>query len=176
MNKVYILIPVIGLAIFSVFYMNFTKAYQAKLEQAKVKIEADRKEKAKRDIAAREEAIKAAIQAQEKRKLEREEKERVEEAKKKARQDAEDKRQRAFDDRKRTREQVERLKKDVEGVKAELAKLDEQRKSNLEEQKFLKDYVKLAEANVKYYTDLIEKIAAAEAAKAAAEAAAKKSS
>jgi uncharacterized protein (DUF3084 family) len=176
MNKLYILIPVIGLAVFGVFYMNFTKSYEAKIAEAKVKADNERKEKAKRDVAAREEAIKAAIQAQEKRKLEREEKERAEEAKKKARQDAEDNRQRAFDDRKRTREQAERLKKDVEAVKADVAKLEEQRKSHLEEQKFLKDYVKQAEANVKYYYDLIDKLEAAEKAKAAAEAAAKKQS
>ena len=61
-------------------------------------------------------------------------------------------------------------------MKAEVAKLQDQRQSHLDEQKFLKEYVKQAEANVKYYYDLIDKLAAAEAAKAAAEAAAKKSS
>ncbi len=172
MNKLYILIPAIGMVIFAVFYSQFDKAHQAKLAAAKVAAEIERKEKAKRDIVNREVAIKAAIEAQEKRKLEREERERVEEGKKKARQDAEDKRQRAFDDRKRTRDQVERLKKEVADVKAEVAKLDAQKQSHLDEQKFLRDYVKQAEANVKYYYDLLDKLAAAEAARAAAEAAA----
>jgi hypothetical protein len=172
MTKLYILIPMIGMAIFAVFYSQFNKAHQEKLTAAKVAQENERKEKAKRDIANRELAIKAAIEAQEKRKVERDERDRLEEGKKKARQDAEDKRQRSFDDRKRTRDQVERLKKEVESVKAEVAKLTEQRQSQLDEQKFLKDYVRQAEANTRYYYDLLDKLAAAEAARAAAEAAA----
>jgi uncharacterized protein (DUF3084 family) len=172
MTKLYILIPVIGMAIFAVFYTQFNKEHKAKLVAAKVAQDNERKEKAKRDIANRELAIKSAVEAQEKRKQEREERDRVEEAKKKARQDAEDKRQRAFDDRKRTRDQVERLKKEVDAVKAEVAKLNEQKQAHVEEQKFLRDYVKQAEANVKYYYDLLDKLAAAEQARAAAEAAA----
>jgi hypothetical protein len=48
----------------------------------------------------------------------------------------------------------------------------------MDEQVFLRTYVKQAESNVKYYYDLLDKIAAAEkarAAEAAAAAAAKKS-
>lgn len=174
MNKIYILIPLLGVLAFGGVYYNFTKEYEQKQVAIKLKAEQDRKDKAKRDIVAREKAIKDAIEATEKRKKEREEKERMDEAKKKARQEAEDRRQRAFDDRKRTRDAMERLKKDVEAVKADIAKLEEEKKKHVDEQAFLKQYVKQAEANVKYYYDLLDKLKAAEEARAAAEAAAAK--
>ena len=72
------------------------------------------------------------------------------------------------------------LKKDLEDVKAATAKVTEDKKHFADEQAFLLTYVKQAEANTKYYYDLLEKIAAAEKAAAdaaaAAAAAAKKSS
>ncbi|MBI2517393.1 MAG: hypothetical protein HYV95_10830 [Opitutae bacterium] len=172
MNKIYILIPLVGVLVFGGFYLNFTKTYEARIAEAKAKVEEERKLKAKRDIAAREQAIKAAVEAQEKRKKEREEKELVEEGKKKARLEAEDRRQRTFDERKRFRDQVDRLKKDIDAVKAEIAKLTDEKTHHVDEQSFLRDYIKKAEANVKTYYDLIDKIAAADAAKAAADAAA----
>lgn len=176
MNKVYILLPVIGVIMFSVFYVNFNKGHEAKIAEAKAKIEEERRQKAIKEVAAREQAIKAAIEAAEKRKIEREQRERADEAKKKARLDAEDRRQKAFDDRKRTKDQVERLKKDVEIVKAEVAKLEDEKKKHRDEQAFLRTYVKQAETNVKYYYDLLEKLNAAEKARAEAAAAAAKKS
>ena len=77
MTKFYILIPIIGMALFAMFYSRFNTAHMEKLAAAKVAAENERKEKAKRDIANRELAINAAIEAQEKRKQEREERERV---------------------------------------------------------------------------------------------------
>ena len=50
----------------------------------------------------------------------------------------------------------------------------DEKKRHLDEGAFLRTYVKKAEANVKYYYDLLDKIAAAEDAKAKADAAAAK--
>ena len=172
MNKLYILVPVLGLIAFYGVYWNFEKEYKQKQVAIAQQKEQDRIEKNKRDIAAREKAIKDAIEATEKRKQERLEKERIDEAKKKARLEAEDRRQRAYDDRKRTRDQLDRLKKDVDTTKAEISKLDEEKKKHLDEQAFLKGYVKQAEANVKYYYDLLDKLKAAEDERARLEAAA----
>ena len=170
MNKVYLIFPLIGLLIFGGFYINFDKSYEAKLTAIKAKAEADKVAKAKQQIADRESAIKAAVEAQALRKKEREEKERVEEAKKVARQTAEDTRQKSFEDRNKFRDQVNRLKKDLADVKEATGKIAEEKKHNSDEDVFLKNYVKQAEANVKYYYDLLDKITAAE--KAAADAAA----
>jgi colicin import membrane protein len=169
MNKIYILIPMIGLLIFGGFYLNFDKGYEAKLEAIRAKAVQELKDKQARDQVAREQAYKAAIDAAAKRKAEREEKERVEEAKKKARLEAEDRRQHTFEERKRFREQAERLRKDVETVKADIAKLEEDKKHSNDELTFLKEYVRKAEANQKAYYDLYAKIEAADAAKAEAE-------
>ncbi|HVT71877.1 MAG TPA: hypothetical protein VHD61_01965 [Lacunisphaera sp.] len=174
MNKIYFIVPVIGLLIFGVFYHNFTNEYDARIKAAQEKIEQDRKERAARDIKNREAAIQAAIETQARRKKEREAKEAAEEAKKVARQEAEDARVKAFDDRNKLRDQAARLKKDLEEVKAATAKVAEEKKKNLEEEAFLKTYVKQAEANVQYYYKLLDNINAAEAARAAAAAAAAK--
>ena len=172
MNKAYIIFPLIGLLIFGGFYLNFSKHYEENIALTKAKAEQIKKDKALKDVANRDLAIKAAIEAQAKRKLEREEKERVEEAKKTARQDAEDRRARTYEDRNRLREQVSRLKKDLDEVKSTFGKLEEERKTRTDELAFLKTYAKQAEANVKYYYDLLDKIAVADKARAEAEAAA----
>lgn len=169
MNKVYIIIPLIGLMIFGGFYLRFDKQYAAKQADKQLKIENERKEKAKRDIANREAAIKAAVEAQAKRKIEREERERLEEAKKTARQEAEDRRQHAYDERNKLREKTNRLKKDLDEVNAAIKDIVTEKERLLKEDQAQKDYVKVAESNVKYYYDLLDKITAAE--KAAAEAA-----
>lgn len=172
MNKVYILVPLLGVAVFFGFYLNFNKKYQAAQERVRIEAEAKKKEKAAKDIAAREQAIKEAVAAAERRKAEKAERDRIEEAKKTAKLEAEDKRIRAADDRKRLKEQAARLKKEVEEVKGQITKLEETKQNYLKEQAFLKDYTKQAKSNVKYYQDLLEKLDAAEKAKLEAEKAA----
>jgi hypothetical protein len=170
MNKVYIIFPLIGLLIFGGFYLSFDKTYEKKLADIKMKAEDDKKAKAAKQLKEREEAMKAAVESAKKRSAELREKEAKEEAKKVARQEAEDHRQKVHDDLLRYRDQVARLKKDLDEVKTAIAKITEERKRYADEDAFLKVYVKQAEANVKYYYDLLDKIAAAE--KAAADAAA----
>ncbi|AOS46341.1 hypothetical protein Verru16b_03445 [Lacunisphaera limnophila] len=180
MNKVYIIVPIILLAVFSGFYVSFSKGYEAKIATAKAKVEEEKKEKARLEVVNREKAIQAAVQAQAKRKLEREAKERLDEQKRVDRQTAEDKRERAFSDRNRLADQKRRLEKDLLEVQEEVKKVEAAKKTFVDEQAFLKNYVKQAEANVKYYYELLDKIAQAEKARAdaaaAAAAAARKSS
>jgi len=180
MNKFYIIVPLIALAIFGGFYMNFSKGYAAKIEAVKAADAEAKKLKAKQDIENREKAIQAAIETQAKRKLEREAKEKLDEEKRTARQNAEDKRERSFSDRNKLADQSRRLKKDLEEVQAELKAIEKQKQTLTDEHVFLKAYIKQAEANVKYYYDLLDKIALAEKARAdaaaAAAAAAKKNS
>lgn len=172
MNKAYIIFPLIGLLIFGGFYINFSKGYEAHIAAGKAKAENEKKEKARQQIADREKAIAAAIEASKVRALERAEKERQDDLKKTARQEADDHRQRAYEDRNRLRDQVSRLKKDLEDVKASVTKVSEEKKKHVDEEAFLKTYVAQAEANVKYYYGLLDKITAAEAARSAAAAAA----
>ena len=170
MNKAYLIIPLIGLLIFGGFYYQFDKGYEAKELAIKVRAQEEKKAKVLQQNADRDAAVKAAVEAQAVRKKEREEKERADEAKKLAKQQAEDFRQKTFDDRNKFRDQVFRLKKELAEVKDATAKITVEKDNNVKEEAFLKNYVKQADANVKYYYDLLEKIAAAD--KAAADAAA----
>ena len=172
MNKAYIIFPLLLTLIFAGFYYNFTRHDQERQAQIKAKEEATLKAKVAKDVADRAMAIAAAVDASKKREIERKIKTDLDEAKKTARQEAEDRRQRTYDERNRARDQAGRLKKDLEEVKGTFTKIEEEKKKHLDEQTFLKDYVSKAEANVKYYYDLLEKIDAAEKAKAAAAAAA----
>lgn len=172
MNKVYIIVPLICTLIFGAFYYSFDKGYAAKQAKIAAAAEAELKAKAAKDIADRAAAIEAAVEAAKKREAERKERDRIAELKATARQEAEDRRQKTYDERNRARDQVVRLKKDLEEVKGTFGKLEEEKKKHTDEQAFLKTYVKQAEANVKYYYDLLEKIDASEKAKAAAAAAA----
>lgn len=170
MNKIYILVPLIGMLLFGGYYLNFSKGYEAAKDAKKKEAEAIIKAKKDLDLKNREVAFKAAIEAAAQRKLEREKKEQIETAKKEARLQAEELRQKTFDDRKLLRETVERLKKEVAAIQAEVAKFEEEKKQHTNELTFLKEFVQKAEANQKYYYDLLDKIAAADAAKAKAEA------
>jgi colicin import membrane protein len=174
MNKIYVLVPLIGLLVFGGFYYQFEKGFNERAAVAKAQAAADLKAKQIKENAAREKAVVNAIAAAAQRKAEREEKDRIEEAKKKARLDAEDHRQHVFDERNRLRDQVRRLKGEVDEVKADITKLELEKKHSVSELAFQEEIAKKAEANQKYYYDLVDKIAAADAAaaKAAAEAAA----
>lgn len=170
MNKIYILVPLIGMLLFGGYYMNFSKGYEAARAAIKQKADADLKAKKELDLKNREKAYQMAIDAAAKRKLERDEKDRIETAKKEARLQAEEQRLQAFDNRKLLREQVDRLKKEVAAVQTEIDKFNEEKKQRSNELTFLKEFVQKAEANQKYYYDLLDKIAAADKAKAEAEA------
>jgi hypothetical protein len=178
MNKAYFIIPLIGVLIFGGFYVNFSRGHEAHLAEVKAKADEAKKEKARQQVIDREKAIAAAVEASKLRTEERLKKEKIEEDKKTARQTAEDKRLRANSDKTKLTDQVRRLKKDLEEVQEEIKKIELEKKTLMDEQAFLRTYVKQAESNVKYYYDLLDKIAAAEkarAAEAAAAAAAKKS-
>lgn len=172
MNKIYILVPLIGMLLFGGYYMNFNSGYEA--EKAKQQKEADAAIKAKKELDQKnhEKAYQQAIDAAAKRKLEREEKERVETAKKEARLQADERRDKAQADHRLLKEQVDRLKKEFAVVQTDVNKYAEDKKQRSAELVFLKEFVQKAEANQKYYYDLLDKIAAADKAKAEAEAAA----
>ena len=180
MNKVYLIIPLIGVLIFGGFYYNFAKGHEARQVEIKAAADKAKADKVRQGIADREKAITAAVEASKLRAEERAKKEKVEEDKKNDRQLAEDKRLRADSERRKLTDTARRLKKDLEDVQEEIKKIEQDKKTFVDEQAFLQSYVKQAESNVKYYSDLLDKItlaekARADAAAAAAAAAAKKS-
>ena len=177
MNKAYIIGPLVGLLVFSAFYLNFSKEYAVKQQKAEQAIQDAKREKTRKELELRKKAIEDAIAAQKVRMAARAAKEKKEEEDRAVRAALLDRRTRAYDDvNKRLHPQLERLKSDADEIKDELAKLDLEKKQYSDEEAFLRTFVIQAEANVKTYYNLLDQLAAAEKARADAEAAAKKKS
>ncbi len=176
-NYVYFIAPVAGLAIFAGIYWNYAADYQVRQEnQEKARIEA-KNEKIRQENIAKSEAVKAAIEAQDKRKKEKKAREERDAKEKEQRELAMQARTKAKEDVRKYQEQVRRLQKEVEENKKELAKIEEDKKRSVDEQGFLREFVKKAEGNTQNLSGVLERIAAADkaaedAAKAAAAAAA----
>lgn len=179
MKKAYLIFPLVALLVFFGFYWNFSSTYEAK-EEAKVKaLRAQKDEKMRKDAQDREKAIKEALAAQEVRKKAKAEKEAKDRADHEARQLAVEARDKASREQQKFERQVEKLQKEIKLEQDAIAKIEDDKKKAIEEQAFLRTYVKQAEANVASLRVVLDKIAAADAAaeaaaKAAALAAAKK--
>jgi colicin import membrane protein len=173
-NLIYFLVPLVGLVVFGLFYWNFSSKFEAREAAQKAKIKQEKEAKLEKEAKDREKAIKDALAAQERRKAEKAAKEAKEKADQEARQLAIDARDKANRDQIKLAQQKERLQKDIKDEQAAIAKLQAEKKDALDEQTFLKNYVKQAQANAKSLHEVLDKIAAADAARAAAEAAAAK--
>jgi hypothetical protein len=172
MKKAYVIFPVVALLIFFGFWWNFHSTHQAVLAEKAKQVRLAKEAKDRKAAEDRITAIKDALLAQEKRKKEREAKEIKEKADREARELAIDNRNKADQDVRKLSKQKDGLINDVKSEKEALAKLDEQKRKALDEQAFLKEYVRKADVNAKGLNDVLDKIAAADAARAAAEAAA----
>jgi len=174
-SYIYFLVPLIGLIAFGAVYWNFSAGHEAKLA-AKAKVLRDAKdEKLRVEAKNREQAIKDALAAQERRKIEKAAKEAKEKTDQEARQLAIEAQQKAHRDQQKLAQQIERLEKEIKLEQEAIAKIEVERKAAVDEEAFLKTYVKQAEANTKSLTEVLDKITAADAARAAAEAQAKSS-
>ncbi|HUJ43636.1 MAG TPA: hypothetical protein VLW52_08515 [Opitutaceae bacterium] len=175
--KTYLIWPVIGLLVFGAFYWNASKGFAEKERQSEIRKQEERKARVIHEAEVRKKAIEDAIAAQQVRMAARAAKEKQEEEDKKAHDALVDRRMRAFDDvNKRLRPQLDRLKGDAEDIRAQIEKLNLEKKEYVDEEAFLRTYVRQAEANVKTYLGLLDQLDAAEKARAIAEAAAKKKS
>lgn len=173
-NLVYFLVPFVGLIVFGAFYWRFDKEYAIKEQHEKDVIREKKKEKLEQEQRARDKAYQDALKEQDRRKKEKEAKEAKEKQDQDYRQSLYEARRKADREQNKLREQSERLQKDVETEKQAIAKLEDQKKQSLEEEKFLKTYVEKAKANEKSLHQVIDKIVAADEAWAKAEAEAAK--
>jgi F0F1-type ATP synthase membrane subunit b/b' len=172
MKKAYIIFPFLALLVFVGFWWNFHTEYEAK-QQEKVRLERQVKiDKLRKEAQDRERAIKDAYAEQSRRKLAKEAKEIKDRADREARQAALEARNKSYRDRNKLENQVERLTGEIKVEKEAIAKLVEQNRKLVDEEKFLRTYVGMAEANSKNLSELIDEIGRADAARAAAAAAA----
>lgn len=173
-SYVYFLVPLLGLIAFGAVYWNFDAQYAEKEAAKQAAVRKGKEDKLAAEAKNREQAIKDALAAQERRKVERAAKEAKDKADQEARQLAIEARDKAHRDQLKLEQQRDRLLKDIKVEEELIAKLGEEHKHAIDEQKFLKEYVQQAEANTKSLASVLDRIAAAEAARAAAEAAAAK--
>lgn len=171
---VYFLAPLVCTAIFAVFYTKYASEYDARLAKMEEKQRADRKQKLDEEARSREKAIADAVAATEKRKQDKAAKDKRDQEERDRRELAQQELRKAQEDSRKYEDQVKRLQKDIEESKAAIAKVEEDKKELLAQQKFLMDYVKKAEANTQSLTGVMEKIEAADKARLAAAAEAKK--
>lgn len=169
-SYVYFIVPILALAVFFFgFYWNSHKDFEAR-EQAKITAARDAKQaRLEKEAKDREKAVQAAIELQEKRRAEKKARDQREALAKEARETARQARDKAGRDADKLEAQVRRLQKDIDLEKKELLAVQAERKRHMDEEKFLREYVKKAEANATNLNGVLERIAAAD--KAAADAA-----
>lgn len=171
---IYMLVPLCGVILFSLFYIPFANQY-AELQVQKHKQEvAERNEKLEKEAEDRAEASRLANEAAAKRKAERDAKAARDKAEKDALDAADALRVKAFNDMQKYEHEVTGLMKDIKLEKEALTQLQTDKEDALKEQEFLKTYVQQAEANRQGILSLLDKLAAAD--KAHADDAAKKAS
>jgi hypothetical protein len=173
-TKIYFLAPLIVLVAFGAYYWSFKSDYDA--QQAKILVaEKEKKlEKLKLEAVQREAAIHDALEAQKQRKLERQAREAKELKQKDDKENAKLIQEKADQESQKLARQVDKLTVDVKTEKDEISKIEAENKKAVEEEAFLKQYVKMAQDNQASLAAVLTKIEAADAAtiKAAAAAAA----
>lgn len=179
MKKVYVIAPALALLLFIGYWWNYNENYKA---AQLAKVEAEHKaliEKREKEARDRELAIKMALEKQAEQRKERETREAQRQKEREERQAAKESREKADRERQKLKRQLELLTEDADKETVAIAKLDEKNKFLIGEESFLREYVAKAESNQGALTQVIQKIAAAEAAYAKAKAlaeAAKKNS
>lgn len=171
-SLIYPLAPIVGMIVFGAIYWNFHSGYEKREADKAAAIRHEKElrqiETAKKNEAAIREAN-AGVLA---RKAEREAKEAKQKRDEDLRRTAQEAQEKAAIDRDKFAKQVTQLESDVKKEKEAIAKLEDEKKKANDEVAFLRVYVKNAEDNVKSLQAVVERIAAADAARATAEAAA----
>ena len=177
MKKLYVIVPVIGVLIFGAFYWNFSTEIEARETAKKEAVRIERETKQKADFEAKKKAVEEAIALQERRKIEKAEREKRAEEEKQVQLDLKDASDRARDDRDRVLRQVDRLKTEIAVEESAIKKIASEKANLQAEDEFLLKYVKIAEGNQKVLEDVLTKIEKVdkEAAIALAQAGKKKS-
>jgi len=169
---VYILVPLLALAGFIAIYWNFEAGYEKKQEAVAAAVKKAREDRVMEENRMRLKVVQTAIEDQERRKREKEERDAKTKQQNEELEAARQVRNKAEAEVPKLRDRVNTLTTDIGLVKEQTAKIEADKKSLESEVAFLHSYVKLAQDNTKKLTAVLDKIAAADAAAAAAAAAA----
>lgn len=167
---VYFLVPLVGLIIFGAIYWNFSAGYEAGEAKKALIIKQAKEEKLRIEAKNREKAIKEALEGQDRRRKEKEIKDAKDRADRDARDLAQEAQRKARSDQDKFSRHVDRLNTEIKAEKEAIAKLLEEKKKSVDEEVFLRTYVKLADSNVKELSKVLDKIHEADIARAKADA------
>jgi len=176
----YFLVPIVLLLIFGPIFWRYDAGYEEREVQRAAAIRQSKIAAIAEQDKLRQQAIDESLVTQAKR--QKEKKERADKLQKERdeREAALQSRNKADNDANRLKDRCERLQKDIDVLKADIAKLEADEGKQRQAVEASKAYVVLAQANVKNLSQVLDRIAAAdaaaEAAAKAAAAAAKKSS
>ena len=172
MKKVYVIFPTLAMLIFFGFWWNFSSEYEAKEAAKKELVRQAKIAKLEQETLNRKKAIEDALANQAIRREERAIKEAKRQADREQRQADIEARRQADREKQKFARQVSRLEADVYAEKQLLTKLEEKKRVLIGEEAFLREYVALARSNENSVTKVIQRIVAADAARAKAVAAA----
>ena len=172
MNKAYVIIPTLLMLVFFGYWWNFNSEYQAKQEAKKEVARLEKIAELEQEALNRKRAIEDALANQEVRRAERDEREAKRQADREQRQADIEARRQADREKQKLARQLSRLKGDVYDEKAKLEKLEEKMRILIAEEAFVLEYVTIARKNENDVTKVIQRITAADAARAKAVAAA----
>jgi hypothetical protein len=173
-SKIYFIVPLIVLAAFVAYYMKFSSEYEQKQQAQIAADKAAKAEKIRLENLSKEKAVEDAIAAQKVRTQERLARQAREQKQKDDKEYAMLAAGKADLEQQKLARQVEKLNHDVAAAKADIEKIQADTKQSQEQEEFLKKYVATAQENQAHLTQVLQKIADADAAlaKAAALAAA----
>jgi hypothetical protein len=172
MPKIHLILPFVGIAAFGFVYHDFSQKEEIREQAAKQTARLEKERQIKEEIEAREKSIQDALRLQAERKKAREIREALEKKQREERQAALDARQKAFNDTEKLARQTERLRKDVAAEQNTNSSLSTAQKGAAAEKAFSEELLTRAKQNLRDLENVLEKIAAAEAAIALARAAA----
>jgi len=156
MNKIYALVPLVGLLLFGGYYWKHSRLHAARLDAIQRIEETARQERRAKEAADRAHAHDQAALTLALRKQERAEKDRLESAQKQARLALEQRRDAAAERAHRLRPQRDRLHSEIVTIAAALARAEERKRELQDEKAFLAEYVRTAEANQNAIQRLLE--------------------
>jgi colicin import membrane protein len=172
MKKVYVIFPTVFMLIFFGYWWNFSSEYEAKEAAKKEIVRQDKIAKLEQEALNRKKAIEDALANQDIRRQVRATKEAKRQADLEQRQADKETRRQADREKQKFARQVSRLESDVDAEKQLLTKVDEKKRVLIDEEAFLREYVDKARSNENSVTKVIQRLVAADAARAAAVAAA----
>lgn len=158
MNKVYLVAPLLAVAVFAGYYWHYHRRYTARIDEAHRQAEATREARRREEQAARDHAQAAALAAREQHQAVLAAKAAEEASLREVRAEAEQRRTHAANEERKLRQRIDQLKADVGALQTAVTRTLDRERELKQEQSFLNQYMELAEENRGSLQRLLERL------------------